>query len=235
MAMSDLQPFNKHFSQLKETHGVTGELKWHKISKSHGAINMVLDLLAYLGTSETAQLDVIVVQKELYQKWKGTPANKEEAFYVTYTLLLKYLADNAGRPVTVYIDDRPDAYAKQHEAVEVITNRMLRKSASWAEIAEVSKEDSKYHPAIQTADVFTGAITAGHREYLDSEYAPNLGKRLAMERISRMFSWDALCYDTKAYRKFNVWHFPIQYRETPATRDIVLKRNVPYVKAEDLG
>ena len=45
-----ISDFNAHFEDLRQQHGVTSELKWTKISKSHGQLNFAIAMMkAVLG------------------------------------------------------------------------------------------------------------------------------------------------------------------------------------------
>src|SRR5258708_17341401 len=63
--------FEEVVSGLRQKHGVPHELKWNRISNSHGAINFLLDIFALILRSSTATFDVIVVRKELFRNWQG--------------------------------------------------------------------------------------------------------------------------------------------------------------------
>ena len=62
----------------------------------------------------------------------------------------------------------------------------------------------------------------------------NAGKRLAIERMASLLGWDALHYDTYPHDKFNIWHFPTEYRADPATREIRVPRMIPFITPNDL-
>ena len=80
-----LDEFNREFSRLVDVHGVVGEVRWTKVAKSHGLMNLAIDLLRYVISSGLC-FNCIVVLKDPYNKWKrGT---EDAAFYTTYGLLL---------------------------------------------------------------------------------------------------------------------------------------------------
>ena len=89
-------------------------------------------------------------------------------------------------------------------------------------------------PGIQVADMLTGAINTGHRLQLDPTIQINRGKRLLLARMAQVLGWDALCYDTWPDTKFNIWHFPQEYRAQPATKNVMFASTVPYVTPDDL-
>ena len=234
MATEKQDQLNEHFSALKRKHGVEEEVKWTRVRKGHGLINLILDALDFILRSETAAFDAIVVCKELYRNWHGSGLQKEQAFYQTYTLLLRHIAHRVNVGAEVFIDDRSDAYAKRHEVVEKIGNRMLAKLESQGRLESVTKVRSKDVPGIQVADVLTGAITSAHCRHRDPSTRVNAAKSLAIKRLASMIGWDDLCYDTFPHAKFNIWHFPTEYRACPESRDPVPTSTVPYVKPHNL-
>lgn len=226
--------FNQTVAGLREVHGVPNELKWTKISTSHGEINLLLHVLEKVLKSGLASFDAMVVNKALYRNWQGGPADREKAFYQTYTFLLRHILNRVRDTAEIFIDDRSDSYGKQHEVVETIGNRMLSKLQSSGRLASVRKVDSKETPGIQVADLITGAILAGHNLHLKPGFRVHPGKELALARVAQMLGWSRLCYDTYPEPQFNVWHFPIEYRATPATVRVVPASEVPFVCAADL-
>jgi hypothetical protein len=83
--------------------------------------------------------------------------------------------------------------------------------------------------------MLTGAVAASHRVLLDPGAPLNFGKRLAIARMAALLGWDALHYDTMPNDKFNIWHFPIEYRAFPSTRKVAPARFVPFMTATDLS
>lgn len=195
------------FNSLRERHHVIHEVKWNRVGNTYGMINFALDWM-HLIQRTPLTYNAIVVMKAAYRKWSAPAANREEAFYTTYTLLTNHLACSRQGNYKVYIDRRPDRYPKHDEAMEVIANHMLARAASRSNIELVEKSDSKLVPGIQIADVLTGAINASHREYLDSSFRLLKGKRLLVDRLAQMLGWSALWYDTMPNAAFNIWHFP---------------------------
>ncbi len=229
-----MSEFDDWIRTLKQRHGVSDELKWHKIRKGHGAINCTLDLLHGIAISDDLTYDALVVHKELYRNWQGNSQQQELAFYKTYTQLLRYVANRTQETIRVLIDNRVDTYGKQHEVVETIGNHMLNKLESSGRLDAVEKVDSKKVVGIQAVDVLTGAITAAHQCHLNPNFKIHLGKQVAIRRLASLLGWDDLCYDTMPDPKLNVWHFPIEYRAIPRTRKYKLRNSIPYVSAMDL-
>lgn len=224
--------FEEHFQKLIQGHGVVGEAKWGKISNSHGLVNFVLDCLNAVLHSKTASFDAIVVNKDLFRNWEAL--EHEEAFYQTYTYLLRHITRRDGDTEKVFIDERSDSYPKRHEVVETISNRMLAQLASRGRIESIEKVNSKSYVGIQVADVLTGAMNSGHQCFLDPATEINTAKRVTIQRLSAMLGWNDLCYDTMPSPRFNIWHFPQEYRACPKTQEVKISSHVPYVKPGDI-
>lgn len=215
---------------LVAQHGIVGEVKWTKVSTSHGLINFSIDILKRILQSNCC-FNAIVVKKDVYVKWQG---NKEEAFYTTYTQLLKHCASIHRKPTRVLIDNRSDTYDKQDEVAGIIANRMLAKLSSAGKILNVSKVDSRDHVLLQTADLLTGALNTAHHKFLNPDWSFHRGKALCITRLAAILGWDALFYDTFPSINFNVWHFPIEFRAKPKSRNVVPNLNVSFVTADEL-
>jgi len=229
-----LKGFEEFFRDKLLSHGVLGEGKWKKVKNSHGLINFALDALDAILGSKSGSFDTIVVNTALYRNWNSPLMTREEAFYKTYTLLLRHIASRANLPSEIFIDDRSDSYPKRHEVMENIGNHMLAQLASAGRLTGVHKVDSRQHVGIQVADLLTGAVNAAHARRINPRLPLHSGKRVALDRLAQMLGWDDLCYDTMPSDKFNIWHFPIEYRAVPKTRPIMRATEIPYVSPVDL-
>jgi len=229
-----LEGFEDYFKSKLTIHGVQGEGKWTKVRGSHGLINFTLDALNSILRSKSASFDAIVVNTSLFRNWSSPLMTKEDAFYQTYTYLLQYIANRANLPSEVFIDDRSDSYAKRDEMMEKIGNNMLAQLASAGRLTDVHKVNSHDCVGVQVADLLTGAINASHARLLNARIPLHPGKRLAIERLAQMLGWDDLCYDTMPSDKFNIWHFPLEFRAVPRTRAVNPTTQIPYVSLVDL-
>jgi hypothetical protein len=229
-----LDGFEAHFRSKLVSHGVQGEAKWTKVRGSHGLINFTLDGLDSILRSQSGSFDVIVVNTSLFRNWSSPLMTKEDAFYQTYTYLIRHIANRASLPSEIFIDDRTDGYAKRDEMMENIGNNMLAQLASAGRLTGVHKVDSRECVGVQVADLLTGAVNAAHARLLNRRFPLHSAKRLAIERLARMLGWDDLCYDTFPSLKFNIWQFPKEYRAFPQTRVVNPTGDVPYVSAVDL-
>lgn len=229
-----LDGFEDYFKSRLTSHGVQGEGKWTKVRGSHGLINFTLDALSSILRSHSASFDAIVVNTSLFRNWSSPLMTKEDAFYQTYTFLLRHIAKRANLPAEIFIDERSDGYAKRNEMMENIGNNMLAQLATAGRLTDVRKVRSHDCIGVQVADLLTGAVNAAHARMLNARSPLHPGKQLAIERLAQMIGWDDLCYDTMPSDKFNIWHFPIEYRAVPRTRSVHPTTQIPYVSLIDL-
>jgi hypothetical protein len=229
-----LEGFEDHFKSKLTSHGVQGEGKWTKVRESHGLSNFTLDALNSILRSHSASFDTIVVNTSLFRNWSSPLLTKEDAFYQTYTYLLQYIANRANLPAEIFIDDRCDSYAKRDEMMENIGNNMLARLASSGRLSDIHKVNSRDYVGVQVADLLTGAVNAAHARLLNATIPIHPGKRLGIKRLAQMLGWDDLCYDTMPSEKFNIWHFPIEYRAVPRTRVVNPTTQIPYVSLIDI-
>jgi hypothetical protein len=228
-----LDGFLDFLKQMVAAHGVVGEVKWKKVNNSHGQVNFGIDLLKRV-LADGVRYDAIIVTKARYHKWQTEPA--EEAFYTTYTQLVKHVARKTpDSEYLVLLDDRQDAYDKNEEVVQKIANYMLANAGSVSRIKLATKVGSKQYLGVQAADLITGAITAAHNRRLDPSAHLNTAKRILIDRMARVLGWDDLCYDTMPDSLFNVWSFPTECRcQFGPSRAVKLDSGVVFIKPEDL-
>ena len=111
--------------------------------------------------------------------------------------------------------------------------RMLAKLAATGRLGSVKKANSSETAGIQVADLLTGAINTAHVCHLCPGFTIHNGKRLAIRRLADMVGWPHLAHDTYPHPKFNVWHFPTEFRGP--SRDPVFREDIPYVCADELS
>jgi len=208
--------FNSRLDFLKKKHGIVGELKWQKIKNSTGQVNICLDIMRLLMKSSYV-LHVIVVTKNKYRNWSRDEVG---AFYQTYTFLLKNVASRLDGPLSVIIDQRTDKYKKHDETMGIIANHMLAKSGVSRKIHDVKMQNSKAYLGLQAVDILTGIVNTGYLEYLGSTKSISKSKMEVIKKGARLLGWDKLVYDTYPNKDFNIWHFPIETRGIPDTKNI---------------
>lgn len=215
--------FEKWFERLKKKHKISGELDWDSIANNSNDVDFVIELADKILCSRGGYFDIIVVNTNMYRKWMRSDSDKEGAFYVTYTHLLESVAKRGSMISEVFIADRTDAYPKQNEVMEIVANNMLARGDVHGRVGQVRKVSSTLTPGVQVADLLTGLVVAGHMRHLGCSAELNEGKCRAIEQVARLLGWKDLCFDTFPNAKFNIWHFPKEYRNNPRTMDVRIR------------
>lgn len=205
--------FSGQFYALTREHRLTSEVKWADVKKRPGLAAFARDLAAVVARTKVSYSSIVVRQHGYRIFEEG---DYEGAFYRTYTHLMADVAQRCGGSFSIHIDDRNDSYPKQVEVMKIVGNHMLRRADSSLKITLVEKQDSKLLAGIQAADLITGAIRAAHQAYL-SGTSLEASRSRAIQAIASTFGWDALHYDTWPNPKFNIWHFPRDFRAMPRT------------------
>jgi len=227
-----LNGFNRYFGQLKAQHHVGQDAGWEPVSKSYGDMNLCLDLLKAVLRSSSASFSVIVVKKDQYRMWAE---NKEDAFWVTYQQLIVDRARMKPGEFKVTIDPRSDSYSKHDEVLEIVGNNILARVPGGGHLHEVAEGESKVDFGIQAADFLTGAVVAAHNVFLNPSRPIHPGKMLLARRMAAVLGWSDLVCDTfPTEKKFNIWHFPQEWRSVPETRAVNANLNVPAISREEL-
>jgi hypothetical protein len=144
--------------------------------------------------------------------------DREGAFYVTFTHLLESVAKRGSKISEVFVADRTDVYPMRDEVMEIVANNMLAQCSANGRIGRIRKGSSVSTSGVQAADLLTGVVVAGHARRLAANAKLNEGKCRAIQRVSRVLGWRDLCFDTFPNAKFNIWHFPKEYRNNPRYR-----------------
>lgn len=211
-----LSMFNQAINEMYLDSGLQGEIKWEKIRKSSGQVNLCTNILKFVLQSPCT-FHSIAVYKAPYRKWHS---NEEAAFFTTYDYLLRQSSHGLNSKFKVYIDQKSSSYPKQDEVMQIITNHMLSKLPTSSTIEHVSMENSKLHWGLQAVDILTGAINTGYHLYFDENAQVQKAKRVSVSRMANILGWDKLHYDTYPNDHFNIWHFPQETTGLPATRNV---------------
>lgn len=222
--------YTRVFIGLAEKHKINKEIGWKALKNSYNIINFGIDVMRVILTT-SASFTSIIVHKDRFRNWHSKTMTREDAFYQTYTFLLRHIAKVLQASVTAKLDQKSDSYKKRCEVVEIIANNSLKESSS--KINSVNKFDSKHNVGIQIADLFTGAITASRCMYLNKNFQVNGAKTLFITKLSQILGWDGLHYDTYPESKFNIWHFPEECRNDPETQGYQ-RNKVSYVTKDEL-
>jgi Protein of unknown function (DUF3800) len=227
-----LPEFKRSILELVDEHNLPSgrELKWQSIKNHYGIINFMIDVAKILLNNPSVRFVCKVTWKKHYHKWE---MDEEAAFYTSYTMLLKFCADQLNSGIEAAIDNKSDSYGKQTEVVQTIANHQLKDKLGHVDVVE--KYDSKDEVLIQVADLFTGAINASHNLWLKPNAQIHAGKKIAISKLAECFGWDALHYDTFPNTSLNIWHFPQnEYRGKPRTMAVKPNRGVSYISRDEL-
>lgn len=222
--------YNRVFNELAQKHNINKEVGWKTLNSSYNIINFGMDILRFILTT-SASFTSIIVHKEFFRNWNSDRISREDAFYQTYTFLLRHSAKVLKATVTAKLDQKSDSYNKRCEVVEIIANNSLKESS--AKIISVQKVDSRHNVGVQVADLLTGAITASRNMYLNEDFKVNAAKALFISKLSQILGWETLHYDTYPESKFNIWHFPEECRNNPETMNEYQRNRIPYVTKPD--
>ncbi|MEO3876872.1 DUF3800 domain-containing protein [Rheinheimera fenheensis] len=214
--LSYLEEFNSRVNHAYNRSGLQGEIKWEKVRKSAGQINLCLDIFRIVLNSPCT-FHAIAVKKSCYRKWHS---DEHDAFYTTYNYLIKQSSKYHNSPIEVFIDQRSLQYSKQEELMMIIANNMLASLPTSSKITQVKMENSRLYWGLQVADIITGAINTSYMHFLDKSLHFPLAKRIAVVKMARMLGWTRLDFDTYPNSKFNIWHFPKETRGIPKTCEV---------------
>ena len=221
--------FNSAIELIYQRSGIQGEIKWEKVRKSSGQVNLCIEILKFI-LSSPCTFHAIAVAKAPYRKWHS---NEEEAFFTTYDFLMRESSKGKNAKVTVFADQKSTSYPKQDEVMQIITNHMLAKVPTSSNIQHVSMEDSKFHWGLQAVDIITGAINSSYHLYFDPKAKMQQAKKIAISKMAQVIGWDSLAYDTMPDEHFNIWHFPPETRAMPATKKVMPNFNVELLSREE--
>lgn len=221
--------FNQKISDIYDNSGLQGEIKWEKVRKSAGQINLCIDILRFILTSPVS-FHAIAVHKQPYRKWHS---NEETAFYTTYDFLIRESSRSKNAKITVFADQKSSSYSKQNEVMQIATNHMLAKLPTCSKVHHVAMEDSKYHWGLQTVDILTGAVNSSYQLFFNPSAQMQLAKKIAISKMASLLGWDSLAYDTMPNNDFNIWHFPLETRAIPATKQVIPNFSITNISREE--
>lgn len=231
---SDFGAIEQELDSILRGKRVNRELRWSDIRSSRGAVEAAIECFRTVVGPDTPNLaHAIAVLKAPYQKWQQ---NREEAFYQTYTYLLKHLGRATNTKLQVFMDERSDSYGKRDEVLQIIGTHMLRRLGERLEVESVEKVDSHKFRLIQLADIWAGAINQSCNSFLEGDHdlsGVNPLKRNVVAGIASTIGWPEqhLAFDTMPPEprspagepRVNIWHFPYkEFRDVPGTRSVRL-------------
>ena len=152
---------------------------------------------------------------------------------MTYNYLIRESSKSRNAKITVFADQKSTSYPKQDVVMQIITNYMLAKLPTTSKINHVAMEDSKYHWGLQAVDIITGEVNSSYHLFFEPNAQMQLAKKIAIRKMAKVLGWDNLAYDTMPNENFNIWHFPIETRRIPATKEVIPNYSVSNISRED--
>ena len=204
---------------VRTRHRYTSEFKWNRVSRHF--LPAYRDLVETFFKTSYLRFHCIVV-KQAFVIPEFHCHDMDLARRKLFTLLLtnkikRCLRAYPDREQTfrIWVDPIASRYKKADEAVERISNNVLRKV--FGEVRPVDKvitHDSKDTPSIQLCDVLLGAVMETWQRKVTSAAKLELRNWIAYH-----LGWPELAFDTRPQEvKFNIWYFcdPKQPREAQA-------------------
>lgn len=180
---------------VREAHGVTGELKWGKVSqKKLAGYQAVVDFIA---SREDIHFRCIVVEKAKVDHDKYFQNDRQLGFWVFYWYCLKQWMGN-GNTYFISIDFKPESlHSGPRRLRHVLENECLKRA--WVKSLECV--DSTHNPLCQVADIFIGAVG-----YEQNGLAGSPAKEALAQHVSKRFGRpDLKGTDAPSRLRFNIW------------------------------
>lgn len=180
---------------VREAHGVTGELKWGKVSqKKLAGYQAVVDFIA---GREDIHFRCIVVEKAKVDHDKYFQNDRQLGFWVFYWYCLKQWM-GSGNTYFISIDFKPESlHSGPRRLKHVLENECLKRA--WVKSLECV--DSTHNPLCQVADIFIGAVG-----YEQNGLAGSPAKEALARHVSHRFGRaDLKGTDLPSKLRFNIW------------------------------
>jgi len=180
---------------VREEHGVSGELKWGKVSqKKLAGYQAVVDFIA---SREDIHFRCIVVEKAKVDHDKYFQNDRQLGFWVFYWYCLKQWMGN-GNTYFISIDFKPESlHSGPRRLCHVLENECLKRA--WVKSLECV--DSTHNPLCQVADIFIGAVG-----YEQNGLGGSAAKEALAQHVSQRFGRaDLKGTDLPGKLRFNIW------------------------------
>ena len=191
----------KKIKELREKHGVNGELKWVKTSSK--VLPFYEELFTYLFSFDGSKITFrcIVVDKSQVNYEKYHKQDKELAFYKFYYQLLKRrLKDDR---YYIFLDFRP---SKNKNSVRRLGEFLKLFSKG---IEHIQAYNSNENVLIQVADILTGAVSFARNTPNGSAAKQELGKI-----IGKVIGKENLSFKSPFWEdKFNIFCIDLSARD----------------------
>jgi hypothetical protein len=213
------------------------EFKWHKVRSENQA--EYLELVEMFIAKSWLSFHMLLVEKAWVDLalHNGDPDLARQKHFTQFlsNKILRCVRRHEGQDTQfrVYVDHPlvGSAYAKAHEASQVIGNHYLQRELDLRPIDKVIPCDSKQRNGIQLCDLLLGAVMDSWNA--DSESA---AKGSVRDRIASHLGWDDLRADTNPKeRKFNIWYLQHPKQRVVQTRAVLLRNPLPPIRRYQSG
>ncbi len=180
---------------IQQRHGVTGELKWGKVSKTKlPGYQAVVDFIA---ARPDVHFRCIVVDKSKVDHDKYFQNDRQFGFWVFYWHCLKQWLGN-GNTYFVSIDFKPESLNSGPRRLrEVLAKECIKRA--W--LQSLACVDSRENLFCQVADIFIGAVGYEQNALAGSPAKTALAKHIA----ARFDRRDLKGSDVPSQQRFNIW------------------------------
>lgn len=166
---SDIDAVNKHLREIAVAAGLTGEIKWQKVTGQY--LSKYLTLMdAFFDLMRDNRVKVRVMFTQTRHVATGLEAyHREHAYHILYYQFLKHAfglryANPAGAPIRlrIYVDQLPDTIDKnalfKAFVVGLERSKEFRESNILVPTDQIAEVDSRKHIVLQCLDVLLGAM-----------------------------------------------------------------------------
>jgi hypothetical protein len=181
--------------EIQTRHGITGELKWGKVSQTKLAGYQ--EIVSFIAARPDVHFRCIVVDKSKVDHDKFFQNDRQFGFWVFYWHCLKQWMGN-GNTYFVSIDFKPESlHSGPHRLREVLENECVKRG--W--LKSLDCVDSRENLFCQIADVFIGAV--GYEQNGLSGSPPK--QQLAAHIAAQFKRPDLKGSDLPSRHHFNIW------------------------------
>jgi hypothetical protein len=230
MAWQRRGDFAKIVDNLRSRHGYAWEIKWTNV-KPHSA-DFYADLVEEFFRAPWMSFHCVLIEKSVVRKeFHGGDYDLARRKHFTMLLTNKVRRAVRAHPerqqtFRVWVDPLHSRYAKADEALEIISNHILKAVSGKASCVDgVYSHASHAKPSIQLSDLLLGAVWSAFEGSAESEAKLDLQTDIAWH-----LGWPDLAADTSPReRKFNVWVFydPTRGPRRTRTREVLLRQKLP--------
>jgi hypothetical protein len=179
--------------EIQKKHGITGELKWGKVSRSK--LEGYKAIVDFIANREDVHFHCVVVDKSQAQKDEKIQNDKQFGFWVFYLRCLKEWMGN-GNQYYVSIDFKPESL---HSGPRRLRAALERECVGRCWLKSLECVDSCDNLFCQVADVMIGAVGYEQNTLRGSE-----AKTALTHHIASKFKRSLKDYDELSALRFNV-------------------------------